>query len=199
MLLSLSSAQASTLHVRQDGSNSNPCTQSAPCQTINHAISRMAGGDTLIVGGGTYREATQPLPAGSPGQPTILMAAPGEQVRVEPPSPAPDLSTPLLNGEADYVVIAGFRVDGRGMWGSCLSVGGRGSTYCGLELTGVVGQCVSGSPVDAQFLDLDIHDTGQYCHPYGDPYCGWRGYHHGVYLGDQGDNILLDGVGTGSV
>jgi hypothetical protein len=48
-------AGAKTMYVsRPHGSNANPCTASAPCQTIQHTVSIAHAGDTIIVERGTY-------------------------------------------------------------------------------------------------------------------------------------------------
>jgi parallel beta-helix repeat protein len=41
---------------RPHGSNANPCTSSAPCQTINFAVGKARAGDTIIVEKGTYHQ-----------------------------------------------------------------------------------------------------------------------------------------------
>lgn len=46
-----------TLYVsRPHGSNANPCTAAAPCQTIAFAVSKAHAGDTVMVGKGTYHQ-----------------------------------------------------------------------------------------------------------------------------------------------
>jgi parallel beta-helix repeat protein len=45
-----------TLYVSQHGSNANPCSRSAPCQKIEHAVSVAHPGDTIIVEKGTYSQ-----------------------------------------------------------------------------------------------------------------------------------------------
>jgi len=49
-------ASPSTLYVSPSGSDSNPCTKSAPCATITHAVSVATPGDTISVAAGTYTE-----------------------------------------------------------------------------------------------------------------------------------------------
>jgi parallel beta-helix repeat protein len=50
-------AGAKTLYVsRPHGSNANPCTQAAPCQTIGFAVSKAHAGDTVMVEKGTYQQ-----------------------------------------------------------------------------------------------------------------------------------------------
>ncbi len=86
-----SSALAATYFVSKSGNNSTPCGQ-GPKLTINAGIACMAGGDTLIIGGGTYNEiiasfntaVTVAVPSGTAGAPTIIRAAAGERVLLQP-------------------------------------------------------------------------------------------------------------------
>ena len=63
----LSAANAATLYVAKSGTDSgNNCkSESNPCATIARGIASMAGGDTLIVGDGTYAEQIAKLPSGT--------------------------------------------------------------------------------------------------------------------------------------
>ncbi len=45
-----------TFFVSRHGSDGNPCSESAPCATIGHAVSMAGNGDTVVVGRGTYHE-----------------------------------------------------------------------------------------------------------------------------------------------
>lgn len=61
---------AATRYVATTGVDSGACTSPAtPCRTIPYGVSQMAGGDTLIVGNGTYTEpdAIRDVPSGNPG------------------------------------------------------------------------------------------------------------------------------------
>ena len=51
-------AQAATLYVSPQGSDSNPCTETLPCLTINHTVSVASSGETIQVAGGTYNVGT---------------------------------------------------------------------------------------------------------------------------------------------
>src|SRR5262249_31280110 len=48
---------AAALFVANGGADTNPGTQSAPVATIGHARGKAPGGATIVVRGGTYREA----------------------------------------------------------------------------------------------------------------------------------------------
>src|SRR4051794_33142077 len=68
-------ANAKTVYVAKTGSDAGSCTEQSPCATITKGIATMAGGDTLIIGNGTYAEAIQGMPDGSAGAYTTIRAA----------------------------------------------------------------------------------------------------------------------------
>jgi hypothetical protein len=73
-------ADGRTLYVAPGHSDTNPGTIEAPFGTIDHALSQLRAGDTLILRGGTYRERVQgSLPSATADNPTKVMAMPGEQ------------------------------------------------------------------------------------------------------------------------
>jgi hypothetical protein len=47
-------AAGKTLYVKKSGNDSADCTAAAPCQTIDHAVSVAASGDTIALGTGTF-------------------------------------------------------------------------------------------------------------------------------------------------
>jgi hypothetical protein len=60
---------AGTLYVSvpaAGGSDSNPCSQAAPCATISHAVSVAAGGDEIVIGAGTFTDHVTVSQAASP-------------------------------------------------------------------------------------------------------------------------------------
>jgi hypothetical protein len=63
-------------------SESNPCTVSLPCISINRAAQVAVAGDVVEIKAGTYRETITPLISGSAGNPITFRAAPGETVIV---------------------------------------------------------------------------------------------------------------------
>lgn len=71
VLLSLPAAGfATTRYVAIIGVDSGACSNpAAPCRTIPYGVLQMAGGETLIVGNGTYTEpnAIREVPSGNPG------------------------------------------------------------------------------------------------------------------------------------
>ena len=69
---------AATYHVSPKGQNSHSGRSDAPFKPLRHAIGKMAGGDTLIVGDGTYTGKENQighLPNGREDQYTIIKAA----------------------------------------------------------------------------------------------------------------------------
>jgi hypothetical protein len=192
-------SSAAVLYVQPSGSNSNPCTQSQPCQTIAHGISRLAGGDTLMVGAGDYDEALDgAIPSGlSASQPTTIRNVPGERVVIKPVT-ARNGNNITLNADGDYLVIDGIHIDAVFNLGFGLGVGGTGNVYRNFSITRAYGQAVSGLPDHGTFCNIEIYNVGQYDRP-GNPYYPYRGYHHGMYLGGEGNmggdyGIVLDGV-----
>jgi len=79
-LLMAAPAQGATLYVATNGSDGNPCSQAAPCASFNGAYSKAAGGDTVIIAGGTY--GNQSLTAATKGSVVTFQAAPGASVTI---------------------------------------------------------------------------------------------------------------------
>ena len=79
-LLMVAPAQGATLYVATNGSDGNPCSQAAPCASFNGAYSKAAGGDTVIINGGTY--GNQSLTAATKGSVVTFQAASGASVTV---------------------------------------------------------------------------------------------------------------------
>ena len=188
------SAQAATIYVKIEGNDATPCAQAqkaqTPRRTLKGGIACLAGGDTLIVGGGEYDEAYDgAIPSGlSAQQPTTIMAAPGERVVMRPVT-AKNSNNIAFNADGAYLVIDGINLNGAWTQGHGLSVGGHHNIYRNFEITQMYGQSVQGTVDNSQFINLHIHHNGQYDRP-GNPYYPWRGYHHGIYL--NGSNLLIE-------
>jgi MYXO-CTERM domain-containing protein len=105
------SAGANTLYVAKTGSDSgNSCTSSSsPCATITHAIAAMAGGDTLIIGDGTYAEQIVQVPSGSASAYTTVEAEHDWGVTIDGSGFADNFNDGIRVGNA-YIVIRGFHV-----------------------------------------------------------------------------------------
>jgi MYXO-CTERM domain-containing protein len=103
-------AGANTLYVAKTGADTGSCTSSsAPCATITFAIAAMSGGDTLVVGDGTYAEQVTGMPSGSATAYTTIMAANDWGVTID----GSGFANNYLDGirvSASYVAIRGFHV-----------------------------------------------------------------------------------------
>jgi len=82
-----------------------------PSQSLAQAISSMEGGDTLIIKGGTYAAGNLTPPSGSAGAPTVIKAAPGEQVIIAPNSRSVD-TVFNFKDHAHDIVLDGLVLDG---------------------------------------------------------------------------------------
>ena len=73
-------SSASIVYVSPDGLDSNPGTQGAPWGTLGRALLRLQPGQTLVVGGGGYRERIYAaVRAGTASRPIIVRAAVGQR------------------------------------------------------------------------------------------------------------------------
>jgi hypothetical protein len=104
-------ADAKTLYVAPTGADSgNSCTtEASPCATITHGIASMAGGDTLIIGDGTYAESITRMPSGSAGAYTTIMAAHDWGVLID----GSGFANNYINGirvTGSYIAVRGFHI-----------------------------------------------------------------------------------------
>src|SRR6266571_9581703 len=88
-ILHVRAAQAAIYYVATNGSDSNPCTQSAPFGTIRKGLATIHAGDTLYLRGGTYNEAissnNQTSPTGTSwSNPVTIASYPGESAILQP-------------------------------------------------------------------------------------------------------------------
>lgn len=139
------------------GSDSNSGTSGSRWATFSHAFSEMSGGDTLIVGDGTYNQQIKNVPDGSSGAYTIVKAENDNEVTVI--SPQVDYQAALYLSYSEYIQVEGIKFDGNnyaegaalvnncnhikilrcGFWGGvevgdghCFALTG-GSNYCLVE------------------------------------------------------------------
>lgn len=115
LLVSTSPMFAKTFYIAASGgSDWHPGTLSKPWATFDHALSSMVGGDTLIVGDGTYYQAILPKArnSGNAKAYTIIKAQNDGKATVDGSkvSPAPDAT--LFMYRLSYIQIEGLRVAG---------------------------------------------------------------------------------------
>jgi len=105
-------AMAANRYVATTGSDSgNDCaTEASPCKTIAHGIASMSGGDTLIVGDGTYAESITDMPSGSSAAYTTIRAANDWGVLIDGSGFPDNFRTGIGIHSKSYVAIRGFRV-----------------------------------------------------------------------------------------
>lgn len=70
-------ATGSTLYIAPTGSDSNSCTQAAPCKSMNGAYLKAAGGDIILIRSGSYGSQTVNDRGAGVGQ-VVFHPAPGE-------------------------------------------------------------------------------------------------------------------------
>jgi hypothetical protein len=178
-----SAALAATRYVQKTGSSdSNPCTQAAPCQTIGRGIDTMASGDTLEIGGGTYNECIEDfgehaVPGGqSWSLPTTIKNKPGETVWLK-------RTTPCAGGliEMDfreYIVIDGINVDaiqpnGVDPWTFGIGTAAAHIRFQNLEIM----HAGANAKLNGRFNEIINVDT----HHAGVPFCPSEVGCHGIY------------------
>ena len=112
-------AFAATYYVATDGSDSNPCLQSSPCQSIAHGITLLRAGDTLYLRGGIYGDGVdsdhQSISSGTSWTNAITIAAyPGncgtqtcEAVQIRA-----IVFNSYNSGSYQYIILDGLNIDG---------------------------------------------------------------------------------------
>ena len=103
-------AEAKTLYVSKTGSDHNDCSSStSACATIAKGVSSMSGGDTLIIGDGTYTEQIVQVPSGTATAYTTVMAQDDWGVTIDASGFADNYMDGIRVGN-NYIVIRGFHV-----------------------------------------------------------------------------------------
>jgi MYXO-CTERM domain-containing protein len=107
-----SAAEAATLFVSKRGSDAgNDCrTEATPCASIAHGIAAMAGGDTLVIGDGTYTEPITDMPSGSEEAYTTIRAANDWGVLVDGSGWQDDYQPGIEVSARHHVIVRGIRV-----------------------------------------------------------------------------------------
>ena len=120
-------AHAKTVYVATSGSDTHTCQQasspSAPRQTVNAGIACLAGGDTLVIGDGTWHEqisdyddrehpgAVRPPSGLSWEKPTIIKAANPRKATIDKPGAGDPYNHVVFLGRPDsrYISLEGAR------------------------------------------------------------------------------------------
>ncbi len=112
LLLWSSVAAAASRYVATSGNDGgNDCMkEAAPCKTIAHGIGAMAGGDTLIIGDGTYAESITDMPSGSAAAYTTIRAKNDWGVTIDGSNFPNTFKTGINIQAKHYVTIRGFHV-----------------------------------------------------------------------------------------
>lgn len=71
-------AQGPSLFVSVNGKDANDGSKASPWKSVRHALTKIGGGDTLYLRGGTYYERVYCSVAGTAGKPVTIRSYPGE-------------------------------------------------------------------------------------------------------------------------
>ena len=123
-------ANAATYYVAKTGSNSNSCAQAASPGsaklTVAAGLACLSGGDTLIVGDGTYNEQIfRQIPSGTAAARTTLKAANANKAILKPSGTAEH--SVIVIHDNDYITIDGMVADAADQPGSAFILTGTAS------------------------------------------------------------------------
>ena len=203
-------AAGNTYYVATNGNDGNPCTQSSPCKTINHGITKLSSGDTLIIRGGTYAEwicgscGGGRIPSGSSwNNVTTLKGAPGETVILKPTS----FDQVLAFDSESYISFENLILDGQNSNVIRAISTNPGSHHIRLKDSEVRFFPCSTFAVNGasnEFINLNIHDVATDWNPAtGATGCGEPGNPpHVFYIYSGPDHLfannLIDATNTGA-
>jgi hypothetical protein len=124
-------AVAEVYYVGTTGSNRYSCEQAknpaTPKLTLGEGVACLRGGDTLVIGAGTYTDTAfgdygdVRIPDGSADSYTVIQAAPGETVVIKPDTCSSGGDVFSFYSKS-YIVLQGFTVDAT----NCPSIGMQG-------------------------------------------------------------------------
>ncbi|MBN1186865.1 MAG: Ig-like domain-containing protein, partial [Bacteroidales bacterium] len=117
---------ATAYYVSNSGNNNNNGALTSPFKSITFAMSKIKGGDTIYVRGGTYVEQVVVYQkSGTKNKPTIVTSYPGEKPVIDGQTSLPkeNYSSMVMIWD-DYVVFSGFEVKNSGITGAF--IGSRG-------------------------------------------------------------------------
>jgi hypothetical protein len=167
------SAQAATIYVRSTGNDATSCAQaknaSTPRKTINAGIACLSGGDTLIVGGGTYDEClsdggTNPIPAGTSwSSATTIKAVPGETVWLKTGSAGCPGGAGVLEvdkSSSQYIIFDGLNIDGINGGGYAIGTASNYIRFQNMEVKNTKSTAIKTDGYYNEFLNIDCHNNG---------------------------------------
>jgi parallel beta-helix repeat protein len=190
-------ALGATYYVATNGSDSNPGTITQTFRTINHGVSVLQPGDTLIMRVGTYNEwvdssidSLNPIPGGtSENTRTIIKGYPGETVIITPPAGSPNVF--LFSGSnRRFITLENLTLDAPNITGDCIAFtwevarGQNVPSFLRIKdstIRNCFRDAIFGNGNSHEFINLKIHNNGTDV-----------GNDHGYYLGDGMSNILIE-------
>ena len=108
VLVGVTILQATTYYVAPWGDDTNPGTSSQPWRTIQKSANTLQPGDTVLVMDGVYYEKVTINVSGTPGNPIVFSAYPGQQPIIDGTGVAGQHMIYMSN--KDYIVINGFEI-----------------------------------------------------------------------------------------
>lgn len=175
-------------YVAKTGSDSNNGTSwDDAWLTIGYALTRISGGETLIIGDGTYDECLiDTIPSGSSGSPTIIQAA-NRNMAILAPTSSPAEYVIRLSG-LSYITIDGIVTDA-GSLKNCAGIGTHPTVASNIVIKngtmrngkGTFGSGIDGLYVNSLILNNDIYNNGETA----------GNAAHGIYF--QGHDTIIDG------
>lgn len=186
---------SSTYYVAKTGSDAWPGTEASPKLTLGGGCALLAGGDTLIVGDGTYDEQIMrfSIPSGSAGLPTTIRAANRNQAILRPTQDYGNANCLAWIDARSYIIIWGIYGTAAGMRGRegasfgfyttdshhIVYEAGTVRDGFGLGVDDGTGIEFKSPTHHCSALDMDLHDNGE------------SSFDHGIYV--SGDDNLVDG------
>jgi Concanavalin A-like lectin/glucanases superfamily len=214
-------AAAATYYVATTGSAANPCTGAGgnnaqnpafPKPTINAGLTCLSGGDTLLIGNGTYDEllttyagfGPTPIPSGSAAAYTILKAQNTGQVMLTMTPFADFRSVIEIAPGAHHIHFEGFVLDGKNHTTDGIALADsdiNNLRFKDLLIRYIRAMAVNGGGQNHEFLNVSAHNialTTAGVHTCPHSTCGFEpslptceGFCHVYYVGGTGH--LMDG------
>lgn len=155
----------SALYVAPDGDDTQDGAYDRPFLTLRAALRALPGGGTLYIRAGTYTEAINNLiPGGTPDNPTMVAAFPGEDVRLYPPETA-TRGLYFAQETSVYIVVDGLIIDAARVTNDGVKInnGAHHITLQNCEIMNAPGHGVHISRDTSQYnrlIGVRIHDNG---------------------------------------